>query len=61
MGQAHGQSEDIVEQPMVEDGAEEGSGGQHRIDWTERPILDASANVAGEQIVADSILLLKNM
>ncbi len=44
---------------MVEDDTEEGSGGQHRVDWTERAILDASANVAGQQIVKDAILLLK--
>jgi hypothetical protein len=44
---------------MVEDDTEEGSGGKHWIDRTESPILDASANVAGEQIVKDSILLLE--
>jgi hypothetical protein len=44
---------------MVEDDTEEGSGGKHRVDWPERAILDASANVAGQQIVKDTILLLK--
>ena len=44
---------------MVQDDAEEGFGGKYWIDRTESAILDASSNVAGEQIVKDSILLLK--
>ena len=43
----------------MEDDTEEGSGGKHGIDRAEGAVLDASANVAGEQIVKDSILLLK--
>ena len=44
---------------MVKDDTEEGSGSKHWINRTEGTILDTSANVAGEQIVKDSILLLK--
>ena len=44
---------------MVEDDTEESSGGKHGIDWAKRAILNALANVAGKQIVKDSILLLK--
>ena len=44
----------------MEDDAEEGSGGKHGIDRAKRAILNALANVAGKQIVKDSILLLKN-
>ena len=43
----------------MEDDTKEGSGGKHWIDRTERAILDASANVPGEQIVKHPILLLK--
>ena len=43
----------------MEDDPEKGSGGKHWIDRTERAILDASANVTGEQIVKDTILPLK--
>lgn len=46
---------------MVEYDTEKGSGGKHWIDRTESAILDASAKVAGEQIVKDSIVLQKNM
>lgn len=43
----------------MENDTEEGSGGKHWIDRSENTVLDASSNVAGEQIVKDSILLLK--
>ena len=44
---------------MVEDDTEKSFGGKHWIDRTERTVLDASPNVAGEEIVKAPLLLLK--
>ena len=44
---------------MVEDDTEESFCRKYWIDRTERAVLDASSNVAGEKIVKDPILLLK--
>ncbi len=42
---------------MVENDTEEGSGGKHWIDRTERAVLNTSADVAGKEIMKGSILL----
>ena len=43
----------------MEDDTEESSGGQYWIHRTERAFLNASANVAGKEIMKDLILPLK--
>lgn len=44
---------------MVDDDPEKRSGRKQWIDRTERAVVNASANIAGEEIVKDAILLLK--
>ena len=52
----HGQPENIVQQAMVDDDTEEGSGGELRIDRAKGSIFDPPADVCFQQVVKHAVL-----
>lgn len=55
----HGKLKDVVQQTVVDNDAEEGSGGQYRIDAAKSAVIDPPRDICCEEIIEDAVVLTK--
>ena len=56
MGPMHGDTKDLVKEPVMDDHSNECSGGEQRIHLAKSPFADSGLDICGEVVVKDPVV-----
>jgi hypothetical protein len=57
MGTMHRHTEDVMQETMMDDHSDEGTGGEQRVDFAEAAFGDSHLNVGRKMVIEDAVML----